>query len=340
MQMAMQMEQVSSLRGLAADMLALSTRQEEIAAVIPPDLRDLRSLDLTRAQHRVQKATVGVRDNLAELMDEAPNRIMKLLQKLDVLIEEMGRSLRGMEENRAQIARRHARESLAASNRLVISLLTEAQMAGGSGGGSGSPMPSMAEQLKQLAKEQAGLNGATEELRRMLANRGMSQEMRSQMKRLGEEQAGLAGRMGELAEEERQRQRPEGERVLGDLGELGRNMETIGQELDDGLVSEETLARQERILSRMLDARNSVRRRDYSTRRESQTASRLFDRQEGNDGTDDEGLDQPFRLRYQPLEKAPLEYRDLVRRYFTALDSLRRLDDLPAPARPGDRDMP
>ena len=43
--------------------------------------------------------------------------------------------------------------------------------------------------------------------------------------------------------------------------------------------------------------------------------------------------DSVFRLRYQALEKAPLEYRDLVRRYFTALDSLRRLDagDLPPP---------
>ena len=35
--------------------------------------------------------------------------------------------------------------------------------------------------------------------------------------------------------------------------------------------------------------------------------------------------DNRFRLRYQPLEKAPAEYRDLVRRYFAAVDSLRRL---------------
>jgi len=342
MQMAMKMEQVSSLRGLAADLLALSSRQEEIAALIPPDMKDLRSLNLTRSQHRVQKAAVGVRNNLSQLMDEAPNRIMKLLKKLDNLIEEMGRSLRAMEDNRSQIARRHARESLAATNRLVISLLTEAQMSGGGSGSSGSPMPSMSDQLKQMAKEQAGLNGTTEELRRMLADRGMSQQLRSEMKRLGEDQAGLAGRMGELAEEERQADRPEGERVLGDLGQLGRDMESLSQDLDDGLVSEETLQRQERILSRMLDARNSVRRRDYTTRRESRTATRVFDQQDGNEGGDGESGEQPFRLRYQPLEKAPLEYRDLVRRYFTALDSLRRLEDAPlqGPRVPNGEDTP
>ena len=197
-------------------------------------------------------------------------------------------------------------------------------------------MPSMGEQLQKMAQEQAGLNGATEELRRMLANRGMSQKMRSQMKRLGEEQAGLAGKMAQMAEEEMQRDPPEGERVLGDLGQMGRDMESISRDLDEGLVSEETLIRQERILSRMLDARNSVRRRDYTSRRESRTANRLFDEQEGPAGERDEDSQQPFRLRYQPLEKAPLEYRDLVRRYFSALDSLRRQDDrLNSPRDPG-----
>ena len=211
-------------------------------------------------------------------MDEAPNRIMKLLKKLDDLIEEMGRSLRAMEENRSP-GRPAARPAKPGGVQpLVISLLTEAQMAGGGGGGSGNPMPSMSEQLKQMAQEQAGLNGATEELRRMLANRGMSQEMRSQMKSLGEEQAGLAGKMGELAEEERQRNGPRANGCSGTWVSWAGTWNRSAEELEDGLVSEETLIRQERILSRMLDARNSVRRRDYTTRRESRTATRLFDR--------------------------------------------------------------
>jgi hypothetical protein len=350
MQAAMQMEQVSSLRGLAADLLAVSTRQEEIVAKIPPRLRDLRTLELTRSQHRVQKAATQVRENLAELMDESPTRILRLLEKLDALIEEMGTSLRAMEENRAAVARRHARESLASSNRIVIGLLTEAQMSGGQGAG-GSSKPSAGEQLQEMIRKQAELNGVTEELRRMLADRGMSQESRSQMERLGQEQADLAERMGQLAEEQSgsagqggeggqagqdgkpdgpevvpERVRPEAERLLGDLSQLGRDMETVGEDIEGGLISEDTLRRQERILSRMLDARNSVRERDYSNRRESRTAGRLYGDQAGREGSGDDE-DRPGRRRFQPLEKAPLEYRDLVRRYFSALDSL-RLQDL------------
>jgi hypothetical protein len=339
MQQAMKMEQVGSLRGLAADLLALSGRQESIAQDIPPQLRDLRALDLTRSQHRLQKSALGVRAGLSELMAEAPNRIMKLLGQLDDLILTMGESVQAMEDDRAAVARRQARDSLAQANRIVIGLLTEAQMqsssgGGGGGGGSSSPEQSLSERLQQMAQEQAGLNGVTDELRRLLADRGISQQARSQMQRLGERQAEMAGRMGELAEAEREQ--PEGERLLGDLAEMGRDMERVGREIEEGLVSDETLARQERILSRMLDARNSVRRRDYTNRRESQTAQRLYQEQAGRQPGDLADPEQPFRLRYQPLEQAPMEYRELVRRYFAAVDSLGRLEPPPAAAEAGE----
>ncbi len=326
MQMAMDQNQVSSLRQLAADMLVLSARQEEIAQRIPARIRDVRSLNLTRSQHRVQKAAVGTRDQLSELLSDNPTRIMRLLEKLDEVLEAMGESLNSLEQNRAQNARKGATNSLALCNRMVIGLLTEAQMSSSSSGGSGEQQQqqkSMSEQLKEMAKDQAELNAMTEALRQQLANRGMSQKARSQMKRLGEGQGDLAGRMQDLAEEARQT--PEGDRVLGDLGELGSMMETLSQEVEEGLVSEETLIRQERILSRMLDARNSVRQRDYSSRRESRTARELYNAEGGLlDDPSLSGAADPFELRYVPLEKAPLEYRSLVRKYFQALEKMRK----------------
>ncbi|MFH2052416.1 MAG: DUF4175 family protein [bacterium] len=324
MQMAMQQNQVTSLRGLAADMLALSHRQEEISRRIPTRLRDVRSLDLTRGQHRLQKAAVQVRDELGELAVEAPMRIMPLLKKLDGLIEQMGYGVNALEENRGTAAQRHGTDALAEANNIIIGLLTEAQVTGQ--GGSGQSSPSQADQLMQMIKEQAKLNGTTEQLRQMLANRGLSQETRAQMKRLGEGQGELARQMKDLADQERIRQ--DGGRLLGDMAQLGRDMESISGEIDEGLVSEETLIRQERILSRMLDARNSARQRDYSSRRESRTAERLYGDQEGGPGA---AGDPRVRLRYQPLDTAPLDYRDLVRRYFSALDSLQRLDADPLP---------
>jgi hypothetical protein len=336
MQSAMQMNRVASLRDLAADLLAVSARQEDVAGQVPDRLRDVRARDLTRGQHRLQAATVGVRERLSGLMDESPQQIIKLLEDLDEVIEAMGLGVRALEEGRAGAARQQAQAALAKTNSTVVNLLTQAQMSmQGQGGGSGSSSSDPSQQLQDLAREQARLNGVTDELRQMLADRGMSQQMRSQMKRLGEDQAAQAGRVRDLAEQERTR--PDGGRLLGDLAAMGDDLETIAEELDGGLVSQETLVRQERILSRMLDARNAARRRDYSTRRESRSAEEIYGDSDELAGRDTARDLRRLRLRYQPLEKAPLEYRDLVRRYFAGLDSLQRLD---GPAAGGEGRLP
>ncbi len=329
MQMAMEQQQVASLRRLASDLLSLSQRQEEISQSIPLQLREVRSKNITRGEHRLQKSTIQVRSELAELAAEAPMRIMKLLKSMDSVIETMGRSLRNLEDSRGSAARREASASLAELNGIVISLLTEAQITG-NGSGSGSSCqskPSPGEQLKEMLMEQAKLNGMTEQLRQMLANRGISQQARAQMKRLGDKQGELAGRIEEMAED--QAANPDGDRLLGDMERLGQDMESVGQDLGDGLVSEETLVRQERILSRMLAARNAARRRDYSSKRESQTAGRIFGHQDGRSsdklGSDE---DNPFSRRYVPLEKAPAEFRELVRRYFRALEKMGRKEEV------------
>lgn len=321
MQAAMKMEQVSSLRGLAADLLSLSERQEDLGGRIPVQLQDVRNVEVTRQQHRLQKAAMATRDELAKLLDEAPNRILKLLEKLDELIAEMGGGVRALDEGRAAAARESAGRSLAGANRIVIGLLTEAQMSGGGGGGGGQQQ-SASEQLQELARQQAELNGATEELRRMLADRGISQQARSQMQRLGQQQAELGRNLGRIQEQERQRPDGDGPRLLGDMEELGRQMERVGRDLGDGQVDQAVLERQDRILGRLLDARNSVRERDYSSRRESRSASRIYGTQQGEGRAAEEERRARTLRRYQRLENAPPEYRELVRRYFAAIDSM------------------
>ncbi len=330
MQMAMQQNQIKSLRLIAADLLDLSARQEEITQRIPAQLRDVRVRDVARRQFHAQQAAARVRKRLSNLSTEAPMRILALLKKLDGLIETMGYTVNALEQGQGSAAQRQSRQALAQTNKIVIGLLTEAQMNSSGGGGGSQSQPSLAEKLMRMIKEQAGLNGQTEQLRKMLADRGLSQEMRAKMKRLGDAQGNLAGRMEELARQEQVR--PESPRLLGDLGRMGQDMQAVTRDMDQGLVSQETLRRQERILSRMLDARNSVRQRDYSRRRESRTARQVYgDRQQGSVP----GLDDPrrFRLRYQSLDAAPPDYQGLVRRYFSALDSLQRADQAPPTSR-------
>lgn len=318
MQANMENYSAEIMRRLAFDLLGLSRRQETLAGQIPPNLHAVRAPRLARDQRQIQRAAQAMRNRLEGALGASATPAMKLLGELDKVTEGLSGVVVDLEAGRGQGAVVGARNGLAALNRLVMNLLTTAAMTGGGGSGS-MPMPALSQQLEQMAREQAGLNGLTQQLRDQL---GMSQEQRAGMQRLQGEQSGLAGRLRESAEQERNR--PEGERLLGDLDEIARDMERVVDDLADGAVDEETLRRQERILGRLLDAHNSVRKRDYSRRRESETAAEVLARQRGVGPDAADAGESPWQLRYRDVQRVPAEYRDLVRRYF---DRLRALED-------------
>jgi hypothetical protein len=334
MQVAMQQYTAVNLRRIAADLLALSEREEEIAGTVPAELRGVALGDLARRQNRVLRAARGVRDRMQEVGSRSPAISMRLMRDLDTVVEGLNGAVQGLEQRTGAVARRESRDSIGKINRIVIGLLTAAQQAG-QGGGGGGAMPTPSGQLQQMAQEQAGLNAFAQELQRQMQKQGPSQEARALRQRLQSEQGGLAGRLEELARGERIA--PPGERVLGDLDQLARDMERVADDLGAGRVDDETLARQERILGRLLDAHNSVRKRDFTRRRESRAAGTPFARQQGEGGASSaDGPGAPFQRRQESVAKAPADYRDLVRRYFRVLENLlsppSAAPDRPAPA--------
>jgi len=319
MQMAMDQHVADALRGLAFDLLDISRRQEALALAVPQDLRDVRAPELARDQMTVLRGTAALRDRLTEILQKSSTLNFQLLNNLDAITEKQDEALGHLEVGWGGPAATAARDGLAAVNQLVVNLLTAAQMTGGGGGGS-CPTPSLSMQLEQMAREQAGLNGLTQQMQGQMGQGGLSQQQRAQMQRLQSDQQGLAGQMQDAAREREQSE--DRERLLGDLDQLARDMERVADDLGAGRVDEETLRRQERILSRLLDARNSVRRRDYSKRRESETAEGLFRVQRGELPPPDAAADDVHRLRRDQVDHVPGDYRDLVRRYFRALDEL------------------
>ncbi len=319
MQMAMKTEQAGQMRDVAADLLALSQRQEEVGQEVPGSLREIRADDLSRRQYEVVQGTVAVRDALGEVASAAPQEILRMLENLDGLIETQGEVLEQLTERRAQAARQAATRSLAGMNQLVINLLTQAQQTG-EGGGSGQPQPMLSQQLKQMSEQQSGLNALAEQMRRKQGR--ISQELRAGMQRLQQGQQGLAGQARRLAEEQRLREQSgEADRLLGDLGALAQEMEGVGDDLAGGLITPEVMLRQERILSRLLDMHNASRERDWARRRESRAADELYADQEGTQGPAQDDT-APDARRWRPVEEAPSAYRDLVRRYYREIQRL------------------
>jgi len=334
MQMAMKTEQAGQMRDVAADLLALSERQEHLGLDVPVNLRVVRAADLLRRQYDVVQGTVAVRDALADVAPAAPQEILRMLENLDGLIRTQGDVLEQLKEGRGQAARQAASQSLSGMNEVVINLLTQAQQTG-EGGGSGQPQPMLSQQLRQMSEEQSGLNALAEQLRR--SQGGLSQELRAGMQRLQQGQQGLAGQARQLAEQQRELERSgEGRRILGDLDALGREMEGVGDDLAGGLITPEVLRRQERILSRLLDMHNASRERDWARRREGRTADELFADQDGALGPE-ASTDDPEARRWRPVEEAPPAYRDLVRRYYREVQRLHEQTGRQDDGRPDER---
>jgi len=318
-----------TLRRIAFDVLALSAREEDLAGRIPANLRDVRAPGLTRDQARILRALRSLREGLRTLLGSSPMLSMGLLRRLDAAAGRVESSRSFLESGWGLDAAREARAGLGAMNALVINLLTSAESGGGGGAGSS---PLLSERLRRLAGKQAGLNGLAEALRRGMNGRDASDmEQRAAMRRLQADQRSLAEETRE-AEIESRLDPEEARRMLGDLGDLSEQMESVARDLGQGVLDERTLRRQERILGRLLDAHNSVRRRDFSMLRRSRSA----------DGAASDQIADPIpsasdrdaaaaRVRRRSLDRVPLEYRDLVRRYYRSLEEL-----AVPPANPGE----
>ena len=108
---------------------------------------------------------------------------------------------------------------------------------------------------------------------------------------------------------------------VGDLERAAREIEEVLRDMQSGQISEQTLHRQEQILSRMLDAMKSQRERDFEKKRESKS---------GQDVLRESPPELTFGDEDSPVEKMRDELRDgkqgysrdyeyLIRKYFEAL---------------------
>ena len=123
--------------------------------------------------------------------------------------------------------------------------------------------------LQGLAGDQQQLN--SESLSMMPGSQGQN----GQEGRLSPDQTGALERMAAEQEairrglEEAMGKLGQGGGTLGRLGETGEDMKKVVQDLRGGRLDQQTVERQQRILSRLLDAPRSVEKRDYSRRRTS-----------------------------------------------------------------------
>ena len=178
-----------------------------------------------------------------------------------------------------------AKESLDNASKMLSDMLSQMGSKSCQTGQQGEGrMGQLMQQLAKLIAKQKSLNGLMQQLGEF-GQRGqdgkdgnpsnLTQEQISRMDRLKLEQEQIKKSLEELNQEfEKEKQRT-GEKLLGDLNEVQREMQEIIKDLSDYNVTEETLKKQNRILSRMLDAQLSQREKDFEQKRESRPGENM-----------------------------------------------------------------
>lgn len=197
-------------------------------------------------------------------------------------------------------------------NLMIFNLMQTAEnMQQGGGGG----MESLMQALQQMGQEQMGLNMITQQLLEQLrSGQGMTREMRQQMQRIAAEEERIAENLRRMLETNQ-----EAQRQANSINQLIEELESVSRQLQRNRLDQDLINRQERILSRLLDAQKSLTQRDYSRRRRGET-------RELEEWDLPEEVRQEFqRLRQQALleenfRSYPKEYQELIREYLRILN--------------------
>lgn len=206
--------------------------------------------------------------------------------------------------------RNHLTDIQKGTNLMIYNLLQSADnMQSGQGGG----MDSLMQSLMQMGEEQMAINMMTQQIFEQMGQDGsVSRQMREQMQRLASEQERLAENLRRTLQNN-----PEAQRQGHSLNQILEEMESISTEIRRSRITEELLGRQERILSRLLDAQRSVHQREFSNRREGQRP----DFEEWN-------IPEDVRLEFDSLRQRALmeeNYRTLPREYQELIREFHRL---------------
>jgi hypothetical protein len=110
--------------------------------------------------------------------------------------------------------------------------------------------------------------------------------------------------------------------ILGRLDDLAEEARKVVDDLRRENVSPETIQRQERILTRMLNAQKSMRRRDYSQRRKS-TPGEDYEVTSPPELSIEDREQLMRDLLYRKSGYYPPEYEELIRAYLRVISTRR-----------------
>lgn len=311
-----QKQTFSTMMKMMENLLSLSKEQEALK-------EQTRKLDTNSPMFNEQARK---QNNLQNSMDKLLNQMGELSKKSFAVSPEMGAALgkaRGqMNQATKSLQGRHGNGAESQQGQAMASLNEAATLMKGamesmmnSGSGSGGGMASFMQQLQKMSQQQMGLNNMTQQL----GQGNLSMQQQAELQRLSAQQEVIRKSLEQLNKESRAA--GQSKKIPANLENIVKEMQEVVTDMRSDKLDDDLIQKQERILSKLLDAQRSVNDRDYENERKANSGQTM-----ARQSPADLNLNSPKakdkikeELMRAVNEGYARDYQELIRRYYEAL---------------------
>lgn len=325
-----QQEDMDALRALLENIITLSFDQEALMNDFKKtDIRDPGYVKLGQVQRKLKDDARMVEDSLFALSKRVPAISAAVNREINQVNESMETALKGVGEKRTPEITTAQQYAMTSFNNLAL-MLDEAlrqmqqqasQSKPGQGncekpGGNGKkPKPSAGD----IKKMQESLSKQLEELKKKGQNKGENKGGKGEMSKQLAEMAAKQSAIRKMMEEKAAELNQDGSGQGNELKKIAKDMEQLQKDIVNNKIDENTLRRQQDIMTRLLKAEEAERVREQDNQRKSNEAK---DAPVSNPQKYEEYLRRKERetemLRTVPPDLSPY-YKDKVNNYFNKL---------------------
>lgn len=312
-----QMQTFTDMMKILDNLLTLSKKQEELK-------KESQNLNPNSSKFN---ENAQQQSNLSKSLDNILSQMSDLSQKTFAITPEMGKaigdakrkmqeSIQAMQNRNGNMAMNNQGEAMKSLNEAATMMKSsmESMMQGGGQGG----MMSLMQQLQKMSSMQMSLNNLTQMLQQGMQGQ-LTPQQQAELQRLAQQQQLIQKSLEQLQNEARQS--GQSKKLPANLDNILKQMQEVVTDMKTERLNDELVQKQERILSRLLDAQRSINERDYEKERESFTGQNInrkspaeinLSTEQGKDLIRDE-LNKAGREGYSK------DYENLIRKYFEAL---------------------
>lgn len=289
-QMQQMQENYGDLRAILENLITLSFEQEKVMLEFRQTQRlDPRFTELSQQQLKLLDDSQIVEDSLQVLAKKVFQIESFVTRELAQMNKYMNESMDGIRRRIPNLAAGKQQQAMTSMNNLALlldDLLQQmqdqmSQQMSGQQNNQKQQSPSMSQMQKQLGEQLQKLRDGQksgEELSKELAKMAAQQEMiRKAMEQQQKQGGGQSGSGGEKGMQDAKGEKESGKEEEGGLTpaeykKMLRQMEQTEEDLINKQLTQETIDRQQEIITRMLESERAQKERDLDKKREAQAA--------------------------------------------------------------------